>query len=68
MCNNVKSKSFSTNEEDNWGDANYNDINPGKTYVGIIAESISSSRGYYDAKYINESTNPLTIALYISMD
>lgn len=64
---NITQKTFSTNAEDNWGDSNYVDRD-GKSYVGIRTDSISPYYGYYNAKYENESSNSLTIALIVTLD
>lgn len=66
---NVKSETYSTNEEDNTSNSGYlAGIQPGCRSVQLNATSISSSRPYYDAKYVNNSSSSVTISLLVGMD
>lgn len=66
---NVKSETFSTTESDNTGSTYYSSgIQAGCSCVCLYANSISSSRPYYNAKYVNNSSSSVTISMMVGMD
>ncbi|MBR5571534.1 MAG: hypothetical protein IKV99_02700 [Oscillospiraceae bacterium] len=64
----VSTHTFSTNEENNTGNAYYiSGIQPGCTAISIDKTTVSS-RPYYDAVYKNNSASSLTISLLVGRD